>query len=305
MAARSWCVIAGALAACGGSSSGWSQIHDGPAITTPARVWAFAPDNVWVLDGSPTVQRFDGSTWTALQTPAMSGLGCIFALSATDVWLCDDTEVLHYNGTTFTPSDVMTPTGLSGLDAIWADTSSDVFVVGSDAVVAHYDGVKWTRTAVGSSSYSSIWGSGPKDIYVLGTFELAHFDGTKWSKVALDNVGDGQVWGTSATDVWAMVGTTQVSHFDGMRWSTTDLSIVGEPAAVWGATSDDVWASGSAGSIAHWDGKGWKEVMHQHVGAPYLQQLPSVHGSGPDDIWAVGQQVGSGGSTPLIFHHGV
>jgi hypothetical protein len=300
-----WLVLA--CAACGGdgNSSGFNSVKGAPAITTPSHVWAFAPDNVWILDGTAAVQHFDGSSWTPLDTKATGGVGCIFALSPTDVWLCADTQALHYNGTTFTPSDVMTPTGLSGLSAIWASSANDVYAVGMDAIVAHYNGTTWSKTIVGEPNKTSIWGSGPGDIYTLGTFDLSHWNGTKWSPVALDSgAGDGQVWGTSATDVWAMVGSSQVSHFDGTKWTTTDLNIVGELSAVWGATPDDVWASGSAGSISHWDGKAWSELTHQKIGAPFLQQLVSVHGTGADDVWIVGQQLGNSGSTPLILHRG-
>lgn len=299
-----WLILA--CAACGGGNSGgFSKIHDAPAIMNPTRVWAFAADDVWILDGTATVQRFDGAAWTPFATPSTSGLSCIFALSPTEVWLCNDTQVLHYDGAAFTTSDVTPTTGLDGLTALWAASAHDVFVVGSDAIVAHYNGTSWGRTIVGEPNKSSIWGSSPNDVYALGTFDLSHFDGSAWSPVPLDSGGgDGQVWGTGAADVWAMVGSTQVSHFDGTSWKTFDLNIVGDLAAVWGSAANDVWASGSGGSIAHWTGSSWSEVSHQDIGAPYLQQLVSVHGTAADDVWIVGHQLGEGGSSPLILHRG-
>jgi hypothetical protein len=62
-------------------------------------------------------------------------------------------------------------------------------------------------------------------------------------------------------------------------------------------------AAGSAGSIAHYDGASWTEVTHQTIGAPYLREFVAVHGSAADDVWAVGRQLGEGGSTPIIWHY--
>lgn len=300
-------VVAAALvAACGGDdgNGGLATVSGGPA--NPYRVWAFSETDVWILDGTSTVHRYDGSTWSTLATPSTGGLACIYALSATDVWLCAGDEVLHYNGSTFTASDVATPTGLDGLTALWASSTSDVWVVGDDAIVAHYNGTSWSRTIVGSPFKTSIWGASPTDIYALGTFEMSHFDGSTWAEVALDDGGgggDGQVWGTSASDVWQVSGSEDVWRYDGSAWTLTELAVHGGLAAIWGPSRDDVWVAGDAGLVAHYDGS-WDVVMQQKLGAPYLQQLLSVHGTSADDVWIVGRQLGEGGSTGLIYHRG-
>ena len=305
-AARVLLATTALLGACGSDDDGgWSPVPGAPSLTSALAVWAFSPSDVWVLDGSSTVQRFDGATWSTLATPSTGGLACIYALSTTDVWLCAGTEVLHYDGSTFIASDVTTPTGLDGLTSIWASSPSDVWAVGDDAIVAHFDGTTWTRTIVGSPFKSSIWGSGPRDLYALSTFDLSHYDGIAWSEVDLGaggGGGDGQIWGTSATDVWVMPGSEHLSHYDGTAWTAVDLDLVGDLAAVWGPAPDDLWAAGSAGAIAHYDGSSWTEVTHQKIGSPYLRQLLAVHGTASDDIWIVGHQLGDSGSTGLIYH---
>ena len=62
-------------------------------------------------------------------------------------------------------------------------------------------------------------------------------------------------------------------------------------------------AVGSAGAIAHYDGNSWRQVAHQKIGAPYLRLFLAVHGTSSSDVWAVGQQLGEGGSTSLIYHY--
>lgn len=300
LAVSSW------LAACGGDD--WGSVS-GPDSSSSQNqlidVWAFSPTDVWFLDGSATVYRYDGADWTTLDTPSTGGLACIFALSPTQVWLCAGEEVLFYDGTDFTASDVTTPTGLAGLTDIWASSPSDLWVVGDDAIAAHYDGSDWSQTIVGSPFKSSVWGSGPDDVYALSTFDLFHYDGSEWTEIDLEaGAGEGQVWGTGAADVWVMTDSSEVSHYDGSEWQAIyNDDFVGEMAAVWGPAPDDLWAAGTPGTIAHYDGESWHEVSHQKIGAPYLQQLVAVHGSGANDVWAVGYQLGEGGSSALIFHH--
>lgn len=296
-------MLACGVAACGGNDS-LDPVSGVPAaLINPIKVWAFSPTDVWFLDGSSTVHRYDGSAWSTLATPSTGGLACIYAVSANDVWLCAGDEVLHYDGATFTASNVATPTGLDGLTAIWATGTNDVWAVGDDAIIAHYTGTTWQRMQAGSPFKSSIWGSGPSDVYALSTFELLHYDGSTWTEVELDGGGgggDGQVWGTSASDVWLMAGDDTVWHFDGGAWSPTEFAL-SDLNTVWGTSPNNVWAAGTPGSVVHYTGS-WDSVAQQDIGAPYLQQMLAVHGSSADDVWVVGRQLGEGGSTPLIYH---
>src|SRR5262245_38995186 len=109
------------LSACGsdddgaGDAGGWAPAPGAPALRAVLEVWAFSTTDVWFLVGGASVHRFDGAGWSMLETPSTGGLSCIFALSPTDVFLCAGTEMLHYDGATFTATDVTAGTGLDGL----------------------------------------------------------------------------------------------------------------------------------------------------------------------------------------------
>ena len=293
------------LAGCSGGDvgGGFTPVAGAPALMNATHVWAFSPTNVWILDGTATVHRYDGATWSTLATPSAGGLGCIFALDETHVWLCAGAQVLAYDGSTFTASDVLSSSGIDSLTAFWASSPSDLWAVSSSATVAHFTGGAWTQMSAGEPNKSSIWGSSATDVYAFGVFDLSHYDGNSWTPVNVNlGGGGGQVWGTSANDVWAMGGSSEIAHYDGTTWKTIELELVGELSALWGPAANDVWAVGSAGAIAHWDGSSWTQVGHQAIGAPYLRQFLDVHGSSAHDLWIVGHQLGSGGSTALIEH---
>lgn len=64
-----------------------------------------------------------------------------------------------------------------------------------------WDGESWgeleNRTL---SSIVSFWGTGPDDLYAVGT-EIIHWDGEHWS-ILLESSSIGSIWGTSPEDLW-------------------------------------------------------------------------------------------------------
>ncbi|MBT8494421.1 MAG: hypothetical protein KJO07_15300 [Deltaproteobacteria bacterium] len=290
-----------------GSDAGddWSRVSSAPQTFGYLDVWAFADDDVWLIDGTATIQRYDGEGFSALEVPSAGGVACIYAVSDTEVYLCGGDDVLVYDGTNFTPMGVSEARGLDGISGVWASGPDDVWAIGSDAIVAHFDGTTWTGTIVGSPFPSSIWGTGAGEVYLVDTFELNQYDGSTWTEIDLDTGGGEQVWGTGPDDVWVMTDSYELAHFDGTSWELVETGddFVGDLAAVWGPEPDDLWAAGTAGSVARYNGSSWNEVRHQRIGAPYLQQLVAIHGSSATNIWAVGTQLGEGGGQGLIFRY--
>jgi hypothetical protein len=108
---------------------------------------------------------------------------------------------------------------------------------------------------------SSVWGSGPSDVWAVGGGSgfFMHWDGTAWSSVGGGNVSAASgVWGSSSNDVWA-VGPgydgvlSAFMHWDGSAWSgdISPLSPLGATVGVGGSGPSDVWAVGANGTILH------------------------------------------------------
>lgn len=80
---------------------------------------------------------------------------------------------------------------------------------------------------------------------------------------------------------------------DPWRWSNP-LPQGQTLTAAWAVSERDVWAVGVAGTILHFDGNRWSCVP-----SGTTQDLRTVWGSGPDDVWAAG--TGRGPGTPEIL----
>jgi hypothetical protein len=71
------------------------------------------------------------------------------------------------------------------------------------------------------SELRGIWGSGPKDVWAVGAQgTIVHYDGMVWSTSASGKPYTlNDVWGTSATDVYAVGTNGTILHFDGGFWT--------------------------------------------------------------------------------------
>ena len=102
------------------------------------------------------------------------------------------------------------------------------------------------------------------------------------------------VWGSGPDDVFAVGvgGTIQHSNDNGAAWdslqSPSNPTTTATLNAVWGSGSD-VFAVGTDGTIQHSsnDGASWQT---QTSGVANITNFNAVWGSGPDDVFAVGNQ---------------
>lgn len=114
------------------------------------------------------------------------------------------------------------------------------------------------------------------------------------------------VHGRAANDVWAVGDAGTTLHYDGCGWKTITVPKVGRiksvfvPLATAGGSSgaaDTAYAVVEPGSVFKWDGTQWNEVLKAPTG-----NLNSIHGSGPNDIWAAGE--GFAGGCILYYYDG-
>jgi len=113
------------------------------------------------------VERWDGLRWRVLPLPQPSvvddALAGISASSATDIWVVGSAEgndyasvplVERWTGTTWrVVARPALPPAVSGLAAVAARSSRDVWAVG-DAALVHWDGARWSTTTLRTSAYT-------------------------------------------------------------------------------------------------------------------------------------------------------
>ena len=180
--------------------------------------------------------------------------------------------------------------------SLWGTSSTDVWAVGGEGTIYHYDGKTWKdQSPAGLSAFhfSTIWGTSPLNIWVGGTNgALLNYNGVKWSKkTSPTTAGLISIWGTSTNDVWLVASanpTAELFHYDGATWTSSTKAPSGYSYYdIWGSSTNDVWAVGTAGSgvsaYAHYDGKTWTHTPNASLSPVY-----AISGTSSSDIWAAG-----------------
>ena len=155
----------------------------------------------------------------------------------------------------------------------WGSAPDDVYAVGQDDAIAHFNGVEWQAVDAPASSteypyaYMAVWGADSDDVFAVGT-----------------------VWVDSPTGI--------AVHFDGVEWTEMEVPEAVLLHSVWGSSGSDVYAVGpgwdaqslpySGARALHYDGDVWTEVVELDID-PYEMAYHDVWGSGPDDVFVVGE----------------
>jgi hypothetical protein len=175
--------------------------------------------------------------------------------------------------------------GGNSVSSVWGSSPSDVFAVGTDGTILHYDGSTWSAMVSGTANdLYSIWGSSHSDIFAVGwNGTILHYDGSAWSTMSsgtTSNLAD--VWGSSPSDVFAVGWDGAILHYDGSTWSamsSTSNCLCG----VWGSSPSDVFAVGISGTILHYNGSSWSPMV-----SGTTMELDGVWGSSSSDVFIVG-----------------
>jgi hypothetical protein len=303
----------------------WQNMAGGAASSEYALVdvWGTSATDVYavgLLNSEDTSQsavfHYDGHAWSKHTEENVWVMG-VWASAPNDVFWVGaesfpgggtDEAIFHFDGSTWSP---MTGIGLGRGGAspislfyhsVWGMSASDVFAVGSyrqdgtvSALVAHYDGVRWSKLTLPNAKARillGISGTSSQDVYAVGYHFLAdgtnggfivHFDGSQWTEVLTESEPGVlyDVWSISPTDVYA-VGYHEILHYDGRSWSRTPTTETLQ--GVWAASSTDVYAVGGIVNwvMLHYDGQTWTKMSNQALGGS------QVWGSSSTNVFVVG-----------------
>ena len=213
----------------------WSPM-DGPAIgpeldaalssvSSSSATEAYAVGfNFNIVNGreDATILRYDGSAWSAMGVPA------------------SDQLVLH---------DVWSRTG-EGAVAVGVELAESGDASGA---LLRLDGATWAPVPASDAILNAVWGSAADDVFAVGeNGTILHFDGSAAAPMTSPtNEALVDVWGNSGTDVYAVGLSGTILHYDGAAWSVMPSPVSDGLLGVWTASSAEGFAVGDAGTILH------------------------------------------------------
>lgn len=177
--------------------------------------------------------------------------------------------------------------GGASFRAVDASGPNDVWAVGAQGTILHYDGASWAfyrvsvtdldLYAVNMTSGSSGWAVGADGVvlrYHNGQwFNTVHLAGYDLYGVAFDDTGLGFAVGDDGA----------IFRYDGESWEDVSLSgVTADLRGVAVAGGGTAWAVGDAGTVLYYDGGRW-----QRVAVPTKERLNAV-AVGVDGVYAAG-----------------
>ena len=194
----------------------------------------------------------------------------------------------------------------SPLYGVWGNSASDVWAVGGNRTIVHYNSLAWSSVSIDSRfnitddpyKIRSVWGASAADVFAVGSSGRPEFWGTVfqfqnsiWNDGFIPpddefDYGFNDVWGSSASDVWAVGDNGGIYHYNGTWARISKRYLFGEARnlnGVWGSSASNVWAVGDQGTVSHYDGSNWATA-----GSGTSSNLNAVWGISPVNVWAVG-----------------
>jgi hypothetical protein len=263
----------------------------------------------------PLVLHYDGQSWERLATGVRGDLwwvngraeGSIFMVGAAGM-------ILRYDGTSFTRMD--TPADTGTVFGVWMAAEDDVWAVGGsgdrEGFAWRYVGTAWAPIdlpGIDGRGLFKVWGNGPDDVWLVGAADEArgltaavyHWDGTALSAVETD-FGSTLIAVHTDGDRAVAVGgsgTAGVLELEGGAWVDHSPAFIPQMAGVWLPPGDGGWSVGYQGVILRGNGGEWVEQETE------FSFVPAFHSVWVDDEGGVGGQViASPISRGVVVHRG-
>ena len=246
-------------------------------------IWGSGSGNVFAAGSGGLLWRFDGSTWTSINSNTTVTLYDIWGTSATNVYaVCQQGTILHHDGKSW---KAMSSGTKASLRSIWGSGPNDIFAVGGDSVTSagvRFDGKQWSRVQgleQAMVTLMDVHGTGPKRAAAVGYYfdnnkqNLARqvackYDGA-WScsgpqqggelyGIWLGDVGVSYVVGTCCRDGVKCGGLIQTQGNELCSPGTLDRAV--RYYSVWGRSASELWISGAGGALLRKAGGPWQKL---------------------------------------------
>lgn len=187
------------------------------------------------------------------------------------------------------------PSG-NALYAVNGSGPSDVWAVGDNGTILHYDGRTWRAVPSGvSERLTGVWAASPGEAWVSGTNgALLRWDGKAWgpagqpAAITYAHAVTGWVDSVGAAPksvVWFTDGASPI-RVSGDQWLRETLPQSAFTfASVWADASGALWAVGSGGSLSRLAAGEWTPFSTGST-----NRFVAVHGDEQGNVWAASEQ---------------
>ncbi len=275
----------------------------------------------WAVGGNGYIARWDGYTWTRVESPTDKDLNDVAFLSPDNGWAVGEGGlILHWDGNAWSVVKEEQPLnqfiGAPTWNAVAFSGSNYGWVVGSTpaeggitAKAMYWDGIEWKKPPTLPKlflfcDHCFLWDVtvfGLQDIWIIGGNEggfVLRWDGTNWYEVPnpFNSLDFGRCWlyslsALSHDEIWVAgiflggVGMNDrglVIRWNGAEWVDMQLPETGWVNAILMLSESDGWVGGE--ELFHWNGRRWEKATSLAV-----DRIVDIESSPDGKIWALTQ----------------
>jgi hypothetical protein len=231
---------------------------------------------------------WDGRAWSVRRLPYdyqgrpfVHPIKCVFSLGPNDIWFGGN-GLSRWNGATFVEMPIAASVcGASWIRKIWAASGQDVYIVGDDGAIAHFDGIRWEKLSSGITlPMRDIWGShdaktGETEVqavagepYVSSDRKILKISGTGVTSISDSGIAYALTgtWFSPNVDYWVVgdgiyhkTGSLNAPRWEGVHNRITPYFT----NAIRGTAANDLFVVGALGELLYFNGSTWVSYRDQ------------------------------------------
>jgi hypothetical protein len=274
----------------------------------PYRLLGLSSSDVWATGYPPA--HWDGTQWNPVGQVPAGGVGSvtgIWPIGTLALWVTtqyDQVDLWDGQNLTPIPRTAAVPLTDGSLRSVWAASTSDVWAVGDNGLIIHFDGGSWSVVASPTTAkLNGVFGSASNDVWAVGDEGvILRWDGGTWSSEASPtDAGLSAVWAEAGLVVSVGERGSIVAN-SGSGFATQSSGVNATLSSVWGRSQTEVYATGSATEFygtssppeVEFDGQAWRPLAE-----PSLACVSSVWGA-EDGLFANGYYIDGGGAAVRV-----
>lgn len=207
---------------------GWSEAELPDDVPRVNWIHVFDDGSVWAAARGGEILRRSSGEWVSHSTPTEQNLWGVWGANTDDVWAVggDAREtgshvILRWNDEEWREIDApeLSASGVGAFFKVWGTGPDNVFIVGQNGTVLHWDGETLEEEPVETElDLISLWGSGPDSVTAVGgraNAVLAHWDGSSWTTHSLAPLaGMNGIWVRDETTAWIAGARGTIARLD-------------------------------------------------------------------------------------------
>jgi len=203
-------------------------------------------------------------------------------------------KIYFYNSGNWTEESFSTDEILKSVLVL---SQTDIWAVGLNGVVIHYDGINWSvdpDAPVYSSNCNVVTKDTNQTVWIGYSYDILKFENNVWSTFSFgggEHITD--IYFNESDEGWATDLRGKIYYYNGYGWSLQHdlafgyMSSGGGVKSIWAENSTDIWVGTDYGQneLLHWNGSEWLIISLYDDYSDGVNKIQDIVGFSSNDLW--------------------